>query len=372
MKHLLNFNLPVAERRCDVRIHDGLLNDLRVLSESIKGVGRHLVIVTQDNLKGLYAEPLKESLKSLGGDVHIMTFPEGEEHKSRHTKETLEDQMFALGLSRDTTLIALGGGVVLDVAGFVAATYCRGIPLILVPTTLLGMVDAGIGGKNGINVSHGKNLIGSIYQPLAVWIDPRVLTSLPEKEIRNGVVEMIKHGMIADKDYFDWLVTNANKLLARDPESIVQAIIESCRIKMSIVQEDEREEGPRALLNCGHTVAHALEKLTNYALSHGEAVAIGLLVESRMAADMGYLDRFALQRIELILTQFGLPLSIPAEFDVEQCLKVMQADKKAVDKQTRFVVLKNIGEPYMRGCMAIDDGIVRRNIEWMVHDLCLA
>ena len=226
----------------------------------------------------------------LGLEAILFSFPNGEQHKSRATKEKLEDQLFEKELGRDICVIALGGGVTTDLGGYLAATYCRGVPLVMMPTSLLGMVDASIGGKTGVNTPYGKNLVGSIYQPKKVLIDPATLQSLPLKELRNGIVEMIKHGLILDRDYFTYLNEHADQLLELDLSILEKAIFESCRIKREIVEQDDRESGKRNLLNFGHTVGHALENLTHYSLAHGEAVAIGILVESHLAVQLGHLN----------------------------------------------------------------------------------
>ena len=256
----------------------------------------------------MYGEPLQRELASSGLEAFLFSFSNGEQYKTRETKEILENQLFEKGLGRDTCVIALGGGVVTDIAGYVAATYCRGIPHVMFPTSLLGMVDASIGGKTSVNVPYGKNMVGCIYQPRKVVIDLSTLISLPKKEFANGVVEMIKHGLIADCKLFEDLEKHSDELLALNAVKLEQTIFESCRIKKEIVEQDEKENGKRRLLNFGHTIGHALERLTHYSLSHGEAVAIGLLVESYLSVRLGILDQKSFERIKKILLQYGLPL----------------------------------------------------------------
>lgn len=338
----------------DIEIKSGLLSELPTYLASFK---ERIAIITDENVAKLYTLP---------GD-YLFTFPHGEQNKTRETKQRLEDQLLEKGLGRDTCIIALGGGVVTDLAGFIAATYCRGVPLVMIPTTLLGMVDASIGGKTGVNVPQGKNLIGCIYQPKKVCIDPATLKSLPLNELSNGVVEMIKHGLIADAQIFAYLENHAKQLLALDPAVLEQAIFDSCRIKKEIVEEDEREKGKRHLLNFGHTVGHALERLTNYALPHGEAVAIGLLAESHMAVQLGYLAESDLERIRRVLQAYAVPLKMP-KVAPEALLKAMASDKKALKAKPRFVLIEAIGSPMPFGgnyCTEVEEGVIKKALHWM-------
>ncbi len=274
----------------EIEIRNGLLENPHLIIPFIKNLGSKIAIITNDKLSALYGEKFQKALLRYNLETHLLVFKDGEQHKSRQTKEYLEDLMFEQSLGRDTCIVALGGGVVLDMGGYVAATYCRGIPLVMIPTSLLAMVDACIGGKTGVNVPSGKNLVGCIYQPKKIYIDSKFLSTLPLDERRNGIVEMIKHGVIADLTFFEFLETHTDQLLALNPEFIDQVILQSCLIKKEIVEQDEREIGKRRLLNFGHTIGHALEKLHHYLLPHGEAVAIGMLVESYLAYLMGHLN----------------------------------------------------------------------------------
>lgn len=322
-----------------------------ILKEELSSIVSKRAIITDTNVGALYGKKLEGTL---------FTFPGGEQNKTRATKELLENQLFAHGFGKDSTLIALGGGVTTDIAGYVAATFCRGIPLVMVPTSLLGMVDASIGGKTGVNVPEGKNLVGCFYQPTKVIIDISFLKTLPQKELSYGVVEMIKHGLIADPKLFQDLETRPNI----DLEVIQKAVL----VKKTIVEEDEKERGKRHLLNFGHTIAHALETLTEYQLPHGEAVAIGLLVESYM----GGLPPDVLQRIHRLLLRYGLSFKIPL-FDEDQLLKVMMRDKKSLLQRPRFAMIKSIGTPIDFGgayCTHVDELLIRKAIRWMNEDLC--
>lgn len=306
-----------------------------------------IALITDDTVLELHGRAFFSQLDN----AHLFSFPAGEPHKTRETKALLEDQMFAKKLGRDTTVIALGGGVVTDLAGFVAATYCRGVPLVTIPTTLMCMVDAAIGGKNGVNHPCGKNLIGTFHLPQQVLIDPLLLTTLPHIELKQGIVEMIKHGLIADSAYFDFLEKHLDQLLAYDLDYLEEAIRGSCRIKTDIVEQDPQETGLRRLLNFGHTVGHALEKLSNYTLPHGEAVAHGLLVESALSP----LPPADLKRIEQLLARLNFK---PPSFSHEELTLAMTLDKKSLRGRPRFVLLEAIGSPLPFGgayCTKVDE-----------------
>jgi 3-dehydroquinate synthase len=256
--------------------------------------------------------------------------PAGESYKTRATKEYIEDQMLKMGAGRDSCIVALGGGVVLDIAGFVASTYARGIPLILVPTTLLAMCDASIGGKTAVNTPYGKNLIGTFYMPEEVILDFCFLETLPHEEVKNGVVEMIKHAAIFDKKYFEFLETKP---------PLEHAIEASVAVKTKIITQDPFESGLRRILNFGHTVGHAIEALSNYTVSHGRAVAIGMLLESQMAEEMGYFTAY--DRLKNIFNIYEVDLSL--DFSLEGIFEQMRIDKKSQNSIPHIVVLEEIG-----------------------------
>jgi len=354
----------------EIEIGSGLLN---FQAPYLSSLASRFAIITDDKVASLYGKQLQEYLNASGLEVYLFSFPNGEQNKTRATKELLENQLFEKGLGRDTCLIALGGGVVTDVAGYVAATYCRGIPLVMIPTSLLGMVDASIGGKTGVNVPYGKNMLGCIYQPKKVVIDLATLNSLPKKELANGVVEMIKHGLIADYKLFEALEKHSDQLLALDSSVVQKAIFESCRIKKEIVEQDEKEKGKRHLLNFGHTVGHALERLTEYTLSHGEAVAIGLLVESYLSLRLGALDQKSFDRIIKILLQYGLPLRLPSRFSIPTILDAMALDKKSLRGEPRFVVIDALGSSLSYDssyCTHVEESLIKNALQWMKDDLC--
>ncbi len=356
-----------------IEIQSGLLNDLNQIVQFLQKLGSKFALITNDTLSSLYGERLHQSMLKYNLEVYSFTFEDGEQNKSRQTKEHLENRMFENGLGRDTCLIALGGGVVLDLGGYVAATYCRGIPLVMIPTSLLAMVDACIGGKTGINLPYGKNLIGCIYPPEKVYIDPKLLLSLPVKELRHGIAEMIKHGVAADLTFFEFLEMYAEQLLALNPQIIEQAIFQSCCIKKEIVEQDERETGKRRLLNFGHTIAHALEKLSHYQLPHGEAVAIGILVESYLAFLLGHFKFEDLVRIRKLLLKYGIPLQLKHRVGVQDALDAMVLDKKSVKGKPRFVIINKIGsalEFENTYCTEVEESLIKKALQWMQDDLC--
>jgi 3-dehydroquinate synthase len=285
----------------------------------------------------------------------------------------LENQLFEKGLGRDTCVIACGGGVVTDLAGYVAATFCRGVPLVMIPTTLLGMVDASIGGKTGLNTPQGKNLLGCIYQPQKIIIDMTTLKSLSRKELTHGIVETIKHSLIADFNLFEELEKHSQNLLALDFSILNPVIVASCRIKKQIVEYDEQESGKRRVLNFGHTIGHALESLTNYSLPHGEAVAIGLLVESYLSLKLGKLNLHSFERIKALLVRYGLPLQLPTLFTIPSLLNAMVLDKKSLKGKPRFVTIDAIGSTLDYDscyCTHIDEKLLIEALQWMNNDLC--
>lgn len=366
----LTCNISGSSDHYEIEIGSGVLD---FQTQYLSSLSSRFAIITDDIIAYLYGEQLQKHLASSGLEVYLFSFSNGEKYKTRATKEILENQMFEKGFGRDTCVIALGGGVVTDLAGYVAATYCRGIPLVMIPTSLLGMVDASIGGKTGVNVPYGKNMLGCIYQPKKVIIDLSTLKSLSKKELANGVVEMIKHGLIADCQLFEDLEKHSDQVLASDSKILGQVIFESCRIKKEIVEEDEKENGKRRLLNFGHTIGHALERLTHYSISHGEAVAIGLLVESYLAVKLGLLDQISLDRIKKILLLYGLPLRLPTKFPVQTILDAMALDKKSLKGQPRFVMIDAIGSALSYDfsyCTYVEEPIIETALHWMNDDLC--
>ncbi len=305
---------------------------------------KRVAIVTNTTVAPLYLERLRMGLESHGVAAISIVLPDGEEHKNWQTLNLIFDALLSNRCERNTTVIALGGGVIGDLAGFAAATYLRGVPFIQVPTTLLAQVDSSVGGKTGINHPLGKNMIGAFYQPRVVLADSATLGTLPERELRAGIAEIIKYGLIRDPAFFEWLEQNMAQLLARDPDVLNEAIRRSCANKAEVVAADERESGVRALLNLGHTFAHAIENGMGYGVwLHGEAVAAGTLLAAELSQRMHLLSTAEVGRIRKIYLQAGLPVVAP-DLGVEKYLHLMGMDKKVEGGKMRFVLLKRIGK----------------------------
>lgn len=304
-------------------------------------VGDNCLIVSNDTVAPIYLEKLILNLGEKA--VSTLSLPDGEAYKTLATLQLILDQLVAEGANRDTTVIALGGGVVGDISGFAAACYLRGVAFIQVPTTLLAQVDSSVGGKTGVNHPGGKNLIGAFHQPLAVLIDTATLQTLPQRELRAGLAEVIKYGAICDADFFTWLEENMPRLLQKDPATLAYAIRRSCELKAEVVADDEREAGRRAILNFGHTFGHAIENCLGYGeWLHGEAVAAGMV----MAAELSALSSADLDRLRALLVAAGIPVK-PPPIDVDRWLEAMGMDKKIAQNKLRFVLLKALGECYV-------------------------
>jgi 3-dehydroquinate synthase len=305
--------------------------------------GRRIVMIADAAVHELYrAGHLGPAPKSF----ETITFPSGEKSKTRESWASLTDALMQQGFGRDTGVVALGGGVTGDLAGFVAATYMRGLPYIQAPTTLLAMLDASVGGKTGVDTPHGKNLVGAFHPPAAVVADPRTLATLEEREYRSGLAEAVKHGLIADSAYFTWMEANAAGLTSRDLATLTRLIRRSVEIKTDVVVADEREAGRRAILNAGHTVAHALEQVSGYGLPHGEAVALGLVVECELAEQVGIAPPGLRRRVAGLLTSLGLPHRLPPGLERSALLSSMGSDKKNRGGQIHFALATQLGEMY--------------------------
>lgn len=272
-----------------------------------------------------------------------LSFPAGERHKTRKSWAQLTDELVALRCGRDTVLVALGGGVTTDLVGFVAATFLRGIPWVAVPTTTLAMVDAAVGGKTGVDTRLGKNLVGAVHQPSAVLVDPSLLATLPERHYREGLAEAVKHAAILDAGYGDWLLSNVTEIAAREVGVMATLVHRSLTLKASVVSHDELEQGRRAILNAGHTVAHALEQATDYALPHGEAVAVGLVLETRCAESAGLCAPGTAERVAELLRSLNLPTEPPNGLDASAVLAAMHHDKKNRAGVVRAALLSKFG-----------------------------
>ncbi len=331
--------VELGERSYPIVIGSGLLGGEFDLSGHL--TGEDCLVVSNQTIAPIYLEPLKNNLTA--STVRSISLADGEAYKTIASVEAVIDCLADAHANRDTTVIALGGGVVGDIAGFAAACYMRGVGFIQVPTTLLAQVDSSVGGKTGVNHPDGKNLIGAFYQPRLVLIDTDTLATLPEQELKAGLAEVIKHGAICDADFFAWLEENMEALLTRDADALAHAIQRSCEIKAAVVSEDETEKGKRALLNFGHTFAHAIENCLGYgAWLHGEAVAAGMV----MAAELSDIDQGDRDRIAALISSAGLPVA-PPDIDADKMMTAMEMDKKVQAKQLRFVLLKSIGDAYM-------------------------
>jgi 3-dehydroquinate synthase len=322
-----------------ITIGSGLMSNRALLDEQIPS--RDLLIVTNTTVAKLYLAKLSGSLK--GRRIADCILPDGEQHKTLQTANWVFDALIANKLNRDATVLALGGGVVGDIAGFAAACYQRGIGYVQVPTTLLAQVDSSVGGKTGVNHSGGKNLIGAFYQPRAVIADTDALSSLPDRELKSGLAEVIKYGCVWDPLLFDWLDRNISTLLARDAEALTYAIGRSCEIKATVVARDEREHDLRAILNFGHTFGHAIEAATAYEkYLHGEAVGIGMLIAADLSHRLGLIDAAVKERLRDLLARTGLPQKAP-RIGAAKALELMQMDKKVVAGSIRLVLLEKLG-----------------------------
>jgi 3-dehydroquinate synthase len=307
------------------------------------GVGSRAALVSDPAIGSLYGKTVVRSLEEAGFGVALVEVPEGEAAKTLAVAGQCWNELLALGLDRTSTVLALGGGAVGDVAGFVAATYMRGVNFVQLPTTVLAQVDASIGGKTAIDHPKAKNLIGAFHQPRLVLVDPAVVRSLPEREYRSGVADIVKHGIVLDADYFAEVERDAAALCARDLPVVERIIGGSCRLKASVVERDERESELRHVLNYGHTIGHALEAATGYArFAHGEAVALGIVAEARLARRLGLASDDTVARQERLLLAVGLPVEAPA-IDADAVVAAIGRDKKARDGRVPFVLAPRIG-----------------------------
>ncbi len=306
-------------------------------------LGRRYIIVTDSHLHNAEGEAMLAIFKRRGLTADLVSFPAGEGSKTRRVRDEIEDAIIDLGAGREAALVALGGGVVGDLVGFVAATFNRGIPYVQVPTTLIGMVDSAIGGKTGINHRAGKNLIGAFHQPAAVYIDVDYLKGLPERHFASGMAEVVKCGVIAGRGLFHLLEARLDRVARRDPELMSRIIEACCRIKARVVMEDPRESNRRKILNFGHTIGHALETLSGYRMAHGEAVSIGMVAEARIACRAGLLSAKAASRITELIARLGLPGSIPEAMAPAAILAVARRDKKARLGRIAYALPMRIG-----------------------------
>jgi len=337
-------NVDLGDRSYPIHIGAGLIKQADIIKPFIHG--KTTVTVSNVTVAPLYIERIHQLIK--GKTNTDILLPDGEEHKTLQTLETIYTEMLQARCDRKTTLIALGGGVVGDTAGYAAASYQRGINFIQIPTTLLSMVDSSVGGKTGINHPLGKNMIGAFHQPQCVIIDTETLNTLDDRQLSAGIAEIIKYGYINDIKFIHWLDENMDKLLKRDPEALAYAIYHSCEHKAKIVAADEKESGQRALLNLGHTFGHAIETGMGYGKwLHGEAISAGMVIAAELSQKHGWINEKDVQSIRSLLIKANLPVDPPKEINAEQFSKLMSIDKKVQDGVLHLILMKSLGESFI-------------------------
>ena len=349
----------LGERSYSIHVGSGLLSRADLLLPHLPH--KRAAVVTNTTIAPLYLEQLCTLLQSHGVEIIDIVLPDGEQYKNTETLGLIYDGLLTHRCERNTPLIALGGGVIGDMTGYAAATYLRGVPFIQIPTTLLAQVDSSVGGKTGINHPLGKNMIGAFYQPQVVLADIATLNTLPDQELRAGIAEIIKYGLIRDLPFFEWLEQNMEKLLARDAAALQYAITHSCQNKAEVVAADEHESGERALLNLGHTFGHAIENGMGYgAWLHGEAVAAGTLMAADLSHRLGWINERDVVRTRHLFERAGLPVVAPV-LGTEKYLQLMGLDKKVVGGKIRFVLLKAIGHAVVSG--DVSENMLRQTLE---------
>lgn len=336
--------VDLGRRSYPIHVGTGLLSQSELVTPHF--TSNQVVIVTNATVAAFYLEPLLHALDSY--DVSSVLLPDGEQFKTLDDVGRIFDHLLTGFYGRQTTLIALGGGVVGDMTGFAAACYQRGIAFVQIPTTLLAQVDSSVGGKTGVNHALGKNMIGAFYQPRCVVVDIDVLNTLDKRQLQAGLAEVIKYGVIYDAAFFDWLEAHIQMLLARDTAALTHAICRSCQCKATIVAADEREVGMRALLNLGHTFGHAIETAEGYGnWLHGEAIACGMVMAAEFSVMQGYIGLEDCERIRAVLVAAGLPVDPPTGIDAQQFLQLMRRDKKVMAGKLRLILLRNIGNAFV-------------------------
>ena len=348
-----SLRVALAERSYPIHIGEGLLERGELYAPHVRAAA---AVITNEVVAPLYLSRIVTVLEGLGARVTAVVVKDGEQSKSWAGLDAVFDQLLAARIGRDGLVVALGGGVVGDLAGFAAAIFQRGVPFLQVPTTLLAQVDSSVGGKTAINHTRGKNMIGAFHQPLAVIADLATLDTLPDRELRAGIAEVIKHGAALDAPFFGWLEQNVDKLLSRDRNALAYAVRRSCELKAAIVAEDERESGLRAVLNFGHTFGHAIEAATGFGpWLHGEAVAAGMVMASRLSARAGYLPGADAARIEALIQRAGLPTRAP-RLAPGRWRELIALDKKSAGDRVRFVLLHGVGHAKLEA--GVEDRLV--------------
>lgn len=349
----IDVNLPArsGDRSYSIHIGEGILKQPALFLGRLPQ--KRVAIVSNTTVAPLYMEMLRSALE--GHDVISLpiVLPDGEEHKNSRTLDVIYDSLLTNRCERGTSVVALGGGVIGDLAGFAAATYLRGVPFIQIPTTLLAQVDSSVGGKTGINHPLGKNMIGAFYQPLAVVADTTTLATLPDRELRAGIAEIIKYGLIRDFSFLQWIEDNIGRLLCRETSALIEAVRRSCINKAEVVEADEHESGVRTLLNLGHTFGHAIENATGYGTwLHGEAVAMGTMLAAELSLRMRLISEADLRRVRQLYEKAGLPFTAP-DLGASEYMRLMGLDKKVVGGKIRFVLLEGLGKAVVRSDVPI-------------------
>lgn len=344
-------SVELGDRSYDILVGNGLLSGAGDLFTRVLPLPR-VFIVTDEQVAQYHLSVLEESLRVAGVEFEAIILPHGEHIKRFDVLESVVNEVLSHRPERQVSLVALGGGVVGDLTGFVASILLRGVNFVQIPTTLLAQVDSSVGGKTGINTSHGKNLVGSFYQPKLVLADMELLETLPKRELLAGYAEVVKYGLIQDATFFDWLVSQGDAILSRNVSFLSRCVVTSCQAKADIVARDEREGGVRALLNLGHTFGHALEAVLGYdgRLLHGEAVAIGMVMAFGFSHHLSYCSEEAVLQVKGYLQQVGLPVSpldVLPDWDVEALLQAMYQDKKVSDGKLVFILVRDIGDAFV-------------------------
>lgn len=335
----------IVDDSYDIEIGHSLQNNLiSDIENGLLGKIKKFAVVTDSIVEGLYGRDIYEKILSAGFQAELFVIPEGEKSKTREMKEFLEDSMLAKGFRRDCGVIAVGGGVVTDLAGFTAGTFGRGVPFVNYATTLLAAADASVGGKTAVDTPLATNLIGIFNQPKKVYIDIDTWKTLPKEQISSGLAETIKHGCLGDKELFEYLEENIGKILDGDHNACEYIADKNCEVKYNVVMKDERESGLREVLNLGHTVGRAVETVSDYKLLHGEAVSIGIVMQARLGETLGFISHENVLRVEDLLKKAGLPVEIPDYINKAELIKKLYTDKKVRNGKLRFVFQKEIGE----------------------------
>jgi len=337
-------SVNLGDRSYPIHVGAGHLDRLGEFLKAA-GLGGKVAVISNPTVAQLFLDPVHESLIGAGFEVTPVLLPDGEEHKNFASLTAIYDRLISERFERRSSVVALGGGVIGDLAGFAAATYLRGVPYVQVPTTLLAQVDSSVGGKTAVNHKDGKNLIGAFYQPKLVLIDVAVLRTLPRRELVAGLAEVIKYGIIADPVLFHLLEQNIEKLIERDRELLTQVIVTSCAIKARVVEADEREDDYRAVLNFGHTIGHALEAVTGYKqFLHGEAIGVGMVKATALSTQRGFCDQRSFDRVVQLIRKAGLPTEIPRNVSMQSLIEGMEVDKKAAGGKIKFIMCEGLGK----------------------------